>query len=242
MLSGIVLTGSFLVSPTQATVTSDQPIELAMSVDNIYEVPVKTLELPIVKKPDIVLPDILIKIRYCESKDDYTAQNPKSTASGAFQFIDGTWNGYGGYAKAKLAPAYIQDEYALLTYQKQGARPWNASKYCWQPKARTASNLTVSSSIYHIEKNAYAYDCVAYLRKGMGVAVPQNAYAYKIAVATKTPSPGRIIVTYEGRSGHFGYVIDVKDGLVYIQDGNYRSGYMTRRTIPADSRLIKGYI
>lgn len=238
----MLLTGSFLVSPTQAVDNSAPTTEVAINLDNLYEQPVKTLELPMVKKPDLVLPDILIKIRYCESKDDYTAQNSRSTASGAFQFIDGTWNNYGGYAKAKLAPAFIQDEYAFLTYQKEGTKPWNASKHCWQPKARTASNLTVSSSIYHIEKNVYAYDCVVYLRKGMGIAVPQNAYAYRIAVATKTASAGRIIVTYEGRSGHFGYVLKVENGLVYIQDGNYRSGYMTRRTIPADSRLIKGYL
>lgn len=62
---------------------------------------------------------VLANIRRLESGGDYTAQNPNSTASGAYQFIDDTWKtltkryGVGTeYAKAKLAPAAIQDEIA----------------------------------------------------------------------------------------------------------------------------------
>jgi hypothetical protein len=62
---------------------------------------------------------ILATIRQRESSGDYNAQNPKSTASGAYQFIDGTWKGltkkYGigqEFTKAKLAPKEIQDAVA----------------------------------------------------------------------------------------------------------------------------------
>lgn len=62
---------------------------------------------------------ILETIRMKESGNDYSAQNPVSTASGAYQFIDGTWkaltNKYGigtEYSKAKLAPPEIQDAIA----------------------------------------------------------------------------------------------------------------------------------
>jgi hypothetical protein len=68
---------------------------------------------------------ILATIRTRESGGNYGAQNPSSTASGAYQFIDGTWNSltakYGigtNYPKAKLAPPEIQDAVAAKYVQE----------------------------------------------------------------------------------------------------------------------------
>lgn len=46
---------------------------------------------------------------HCESKGSYTAENPISTASGRYQIVDGTWDGYGGYQHASDAPPSVQD-------------------------------------------------------------------------------------------------------------------------------------
>lgn len=60
----------------------------------------------------------------------YTAQNPYSSASGAYQFIDGTWRnvsvraGHPGYARASHAPWYVQDEVALWLYNNGGRSAW----------------------------------------------------------------------------------------------------------------------
>src|SRR5690606_10774103 len=61
------------------------------------------------------------------------AQNPHSSASGLFQFIDGTWRAYGGgkYAKrAKDATVEQQYEIANRAFARGGYRPWNSAKSC----------------------------------------------------------------------------------------------------------------
>lgn len=78
-----------------------------------------------------MLPAILLRIRRCESHDDYRAHSALSTASGAFQVLDGTWNRYAGYRRAADAPRAVQDAQAFALYRDRGTQPWNASRGCW---------------------------------------------------------------------------------------------------------------
>ncbi len=84
----------------------------------------------------VVVPPILLRLRYCESNDNYQAANPRSSARGAYQFLSGSWAAYGhaaryGVPQAHLATPAQQDEAALITWQAAGTRPWNASRRCW---------------------------------------------------------------------------------------------------------------
>lgn len=70
------------------------------------------------------LPTILATIRELESGGNYTARAKGSTASGAYQFLDSSWDGYGGYRSAWQAPPAVQDakatEFASSILAKNG--------------------------------------------------------------------------------------------------------------------------
>lgn len=90
-----------------------------------------------------VLPTLLLRIRSCESGPngyathgwafdaDYHATNPRSTASGAWQVLRGTWDHYRGYDTAQDAPVSVQDAFAVELYAARGTQPWTASRPCW---------------------------------------------------------------------------------------------------------------
>ena len=56
---------------------------------------------------------IAATIRQLESGNDYTARASGSTASGAYQFLDSSWNNFAGYSRAYLAAPAVQDAKAI---------------------------------------------------------------------------------------------------------------------------------
>lgn len=68
----------------------------------------------------------------CESGGNYTSENGGdrggySTASGAYQILDSTWAGFGGYSHAADAPPAVQDEKARQLWNGgAGKNHWKA--------------------------------------------------------------------------------------------------------------------
>lgn len=80
--------------------------------------------------------DLAACIRQHESKHDYKAHNSRSSAAGAYQFIDATWQGNAkwvkhrgkyiarGYKAANHAPPWIQDLVFLHSIKHGGRDNW----------------------------------------------------------------------------------------------------------------------
>lgn len=132
------------VDPTQTTMPVDPTAPTETTVAPETTVPPAPTAPPTTAHPEgwvdaghgVWVPAVLLAIRHCESHDNYTAANPNSTARGAYQFLTGSWKSYGhaaryGVSRADLATPAQQDEAALITWQRSGTSPWNASKSCW---------------------------------------------------------------------------------------------------------------
>lgn len=75
-------------------------------------------------------------ISRCESNGVLTAKNKRSSASGEFQFIWGSWYHYGlEYWGDEFYEKNIWSEdnreLAWYVYKKYGTKPWESSKPCW---------------------------------------------------------------------------------------------------------------
>lgn len=92
-----------------------------------------------------------------------------------------------------------------------------------------------------IDKQYNPCSCVSYAKWKLGVS--QNVYwgnAGEIKPTTKEPIVGGLILTREG-DGHLGVIISYTSQSVTFDDSNYLSCEETRRELPIDSLLIRGY-
>ena len=92
--------------------------------------------------PPVSAPLLADLIRQHESGGNYAAINhdqPGNTASGAYQYTDPTWAGYGGYRSAALAPRAVQDQRAqadvAASLKRYGGDAFKAIAHHYLPAA-----------------------------------------------------------------------------------------------------------
>jgi hypothetical protein len=66
----------------------------------------------------------LAKIRWCESRNNYSIVSASGRYRGAYQFDRTTWGGVGGSGDPAAASPAEQDYRALLLLRMRGTRPW----------------------------------------------------------------------------------------------------------------------
>lgn len=115
-------TGTTVPSATVAPTTAPPPTAPTVPTTAPAPAPPPTAPpAPAAKHVKVVrgqIAHILATIRYVESRGNYGAPPNRGNASGAYQFIASTWDGFGGYPHAYLAPPEIQDERAALDVQR----------------------------------------------------------------------------------------------------------------------------
>ena len=79
------------------------------------------------------LEGIARRVARCESGLDPNAENPRSSASGLFQFIDSTWRSATGLAPPASAYSVATqvDAFYDLWENGRGAGHWAPSRHCW---------------------------------------------------------------------------------------------------------------
>ncbi|WP_420452625.1 hypothetical protein [Ilumatobacter sp.] len=100
-------TATVVANPPPATTTPPAPAPTGPAAPPQRNIQVRSDQME----------QILATIRYQESRGLYGIGLNKGRASGAYQFITSTWNGYGGYPEAYLAPPHVQDERAAADVQ-----------------------------------------------------------------------------------------------------------------------------
>lgn len=133
---------------------------------------------------------VLAAIMRIESGGNYTAHSKTSSASGAYQYIDSTWGGYGGYAHAWQAPPAVQDAKAIHDITNKihayGGDITKAIMAWFLPAA--VNNPALANKVPKgngISPNQY----VAKVMKALGAPMPASAAGRSATGAGTTAAP-----------------------------------------------------
>jgi len=136
----------------------------------------------------------------------------------------------------------LQSNQQLNIYQKcpvdiPEPKPQNISEDLFE-EARKSDNGEILAQ----ERHKLGTNCVSYVKEKYP-DLPQGLWTLKdkerLLINTHEPKVGLVAITDEGGSGHVSIVLEVLDGSLVIEEGNFVHGYKTIRKI--DKNLPLGY-
>ncbi len=126
----------------------------------------------------------MASLRHMESGGNYQifGQPTKyGRASGAYQFLDSTWGGYGGYTRAADAPPEVQDQRAreLMTEYYNGVAKgdWRAVAVAWHAGPGAVPDYfagTLNTADINMKTTAYANSIVNSMERNAGVTLSKG--------------------------------------------------------------------
>lgn len=134
-------------------------------------------------------------IKQVESGGNYRAVGPNTRygrATGAYQFIDSTWGGYGGFQRAADAPPEVQDARArdLMTQYYNTYRSWDLVAVAWHAGPGNANKAQRDPS--HMERisdvNMSTGNYVRRVMAGFGQAPSASVGTFGAGAATNVPT------------------------------------------------------
>ena len=120
----------------------------------------------------------LYGLRLHESGGDYNETSKYSTASGAYQYLDSSWNDYAGYRRAYQAPKAVQDQRARLDVGRRYDKYHN-----WRLVAAAHFRGDGWVKEHGSDPNAWAM-------KGPGINPSPNAYVKDVLDIAGIPETG----------------------------------------------------
>lgn len=126
------------------------------------------------------LSQFMAAVRQIESGGNYRAIGPRTrygNATGAYQFLNSTWGGYGGYRRAADAPPRVQDQRAaqLMSQYYRQFGSWNLVAVAWHggPGAarRAQRSGRISGGDVNISTQTYVNRVMGTMGRGGGGSI-----------------------------------------------------------------------
>lgn len=133
-VSAQVLSDEVSATLASASLVADPAIAEAAVAETARAAQLEAFYRWVSSPPIVARHRFFVCVKWRESHNNYQAKNRRSSASGAYQYLDSTWRnhsraaGFAGYRSARSAPPEVQDAVAYWTYDHVGRSPWRSTR------------------------------------------------------------------------------------------------------------------